>query len=82
MLKRLTEAGVLCPDAATKRRKALWLAEIASGTSLLADTPDGAGGWADNPTPITASATDPARHLNDREMLRGNPVPNRTHAQL
>ena len=81
VLKRLTEAGVLCPDAATKRRKALWLAEIASGTSLLADTPDGAGGWADNPTPITASATDPARHLNDREMLRGNPVPNRTHTQ-
>ena len=79
VLKRLTDAGVLCPDAATKRRKALWLSEIASGTSLLADDPNDAGGWAENPTPITASATDPARHLNDREMLRGK-LPNGTAA--
>ena len=65
VLKRLTKAGVLCPDADTRKRRARWVSEIAS--SLLAD-----------PTPITASATDPARHQND-SLLKGK-MPNGTAA--
>ena len=65
VLKRLTDAGVLCPDVDTRKRRARWVSEIAS--RLLADS-----------TPITVSSTDPARHAND-SLIKGK-MPNGTAA--